>query len=399
MAKQTIFYSWQSDLPNALNRGFISNCLEQAIQQISSDDGLKVDPCLDRDTKDVPGTPDIVATIFEKIATADIFVGDVSFVSAGTGRQFPNPNVLIELGFAASSLGWQRIICVFNTHFGAMKDLPFDLRQRRIVSYKLSEDGEKSQQRKVLVSKLRASAKSIIEVPILEAERALHNLLSSVSAELINVIIFGQEFEERFDDPWLDSLRDQFQSSARYLADLALDNAARESGLDAELEALVDTLDKLANIEFEIGFGSTMSDLVMQAVELAISIKEQRITPIPLSDESIQTIDRNLESTLRKLAKLSSKIEELVEQCRYDDAKDEASELGLSILTMGHYNLDCIQNGLSKKLLNIGRNLHLVETIEIFADGGRSERKIVETIQMASKQFDKVLTSVKNRSL
>ena len=53
MATQTIFYSWQSDLPNSINRGFIQDCLERAIKELKSDEELALDPCLDRDTSGV----------------------------------------------------------------------------------------------------------------------------------------------------------------------------------------------------------------------------------------------------------------------------------------------------------------------------------------------------------
>jgi hypothetical protein len=62
-----IFYSWQSDLANATNRGFIEKALENAAKFIRNDDSIKVEPVIDRDTKDVPGSPDIAHTIFDKI--------------------------------------------------------------------------------------------------------------------------------------------------------------------------------------------------------------------------------------------------------------------------------------------------------------------------------------------
>ena len=65
MATHTIFYSWQSDLPNATNRGFIEDCLSRAIKDVKADEELELDPCLDRDTAGVPGSPDIANTIFE----------------------------------------------------------------------------------------------------------------------------------------------------------------------------------------------------------------------------------------------------------------------------------------------------------------------------------------------
>ena len=34
--KRTIFYSWQSDLSNSTNRGFIEECIEKAIKEIKN---------------------------------------------------------------------------------------------------------------------------------------------------------------------------------------------------------------------------------------------------------------------------------------------------------------------------------------------------------------------------
>lgn len=49
-------------------------------------------------------------------------------------RATPNPNVLVELGYAAHSLGWDRIIVVVNTAHGAIEELPFDFRARIVES-------------------------------------------------------------------------------------------------------------------------------------------------------------------------------------------------------------------------------------------------------------------------
>jgi len=51
----TVFYSWQSDLPNATNRSLIQDSLERAAKKLRADDTIKVEPVVDRDTQDVPG--------------------------------------------------------------------------------------------------------------------------------------------------------------------------------------------------------------------------------------------------------------------------------------------------------------------------------------------------------
>jgi hypothetical protein len=153
----TVFYSWQSDLPNSVNRGFIEDCLRRAIRNISATETLGIEPCLDRDTQNTPGAPDIAATIFDKIDKCHLFVCDVSIVNQNaSNRPTPNPNVLIELGYAVKTLGWNRIICVFNEATGGIQDLPFDLRQRRVRSYQLREGEDKADQRKLLMGLLKA---------------------------------------------------------------------------------------------------------------------------------------------------------------------------------------------------------------------------------------------------
>src|ERR1039458_3938628 len=112
--RRIVFYSWQSDLPNSVNRGFIQSALEQAATTIAADNTVAIEPVVDRDTQNVPGSPDIASTIFTKIASADIFVADVSIVTrAEMMRPAPNPNVLIELGYALKALGPERVILVF----------------------------------------------------------------------------------------------------------------------------------------------------------------------------------------------------------------------------------------------------------------------------------------------
>ena len=138
---QTIFYSWQSDLSDRTNRAFILDALEQAAQAVRSDASVGVDPVIDRDTAGVAGSPGIAATIFAKIAKADIFVPDVSLVTSHHAkRHSPNPNVLLELGFAMSQLSWDRVVMVMNTAFGDPARLPFDLRGHRVVTYKCSDE-------------------------------------------------------------------------------------------------------------------------------------------------------------------------------------------------------------------------------------------------------------------
>lgn len=161
--KMTVFYSWQSDLPNSINRGFIEDALERAVKNIRNDDSISIEPVLDRDTAGIPGSPDIAATIFSKIDHASVFVGDVSFINTSSdGRRTPNPNVAMELGYALKSLGSERVIAVFNEATGKIENLPFDLKMRRVETYRLPEGtSEKSEERKKLSAKFETALRYI----------------------------------------------------------------------------------------------------------------------------------------------------------------------------------------------------------------------------------------------
>ena len=161
--KKIIFYSWQSDLPNNQNRSFIETCLKRTLKEIKSE-VVSLDVVIDRDTKDVIGTPDISASIFSKIDKCSIFIADISFINSQYGgRLTPNPNVLIELGYAAKTIGWNNIICVFNNEYGKVENLPFDLRFRRPLTYRVNETSNKAVERKKLTKTLKTAIHSIIQ--------------------------------------------------------------------------------------------------------------------------------------------------------------------------------------------------------------------------------------------
>jgi hypothetical protein len=180
--KQIVFYSWQSDLPNACNRGFIQNALERAAESIKADDTVEIEPVVDRDTQDVPGAPDISSTIFAKITAADVFVADVSITGRGDTRPTPNPNVLIELGYAFKALGHERVVLVFNRAFGKIEELPFDLRMRRVLAYDMPvEEKQKAPERNILEKQLDAAIRAALgtaretATPSIPAVQAIEN--------------------------------------------------------------------------------------------------------------------------------------------------------------------------------------------------------------------------------
>jgi hypothetical protein len=185
-----VFYSWQTDLPNATNRGFIEKALEQAAKTIRNDDSIQVEPVIERDTLGVAGAPNIAETIFGKIDQAQIFVADISIINQGatspdeaTARPTPNPNVLLELGYALKAIGDKRIILVLNDAYGMPELLPFDLRMRRVIRYHMPKEAEE-----------RATERKRLEETIAEGIRTI--LTGQDAPQLGEVIQPSQQTEQ-----------------------------------------------------------------------------------------------------------------------------------------------------------------------------------------------------------
>ena len=141
-----------------------------------------------------PGAPDIASTIFKKIDKADVFVCDVSIVSKiEGGRPSPNPNVLIELGYALKALGQHRVTPVFNNAYGKIADLPFDLRGKRVIAYTLHLKEERSA-RKVLESSLGRALEDVFRHLDERRSIAKHSTFATdLVSTLVRIQVFGGE--------------------------------------------------------------------------------------------------------------------------------------------------------------------------------------------------------------
>src|SRR5713226_8806506 len=168
----TIFFSWQIDRPTKEGRNLVERALERAISRIGEDTEIEEavrELVVDRDTKGVPGSPPIVDTIFRKIDQAAVFVPDLTFVGKRVdGRPTPNPNVLIEYGWALKKHGHGYMVPVMNTAHGEPNDsnLPFDLKHlRHPITYNCPEGANEATRkaaREELAKHLAVAIKAVI---------------------------------------------------------------------------------------------------------------------------------------------------------------------------------------------------------------------------------------------
>ena len=177
-----VFYSWQSDLP--ITKRYISSCLNKIAKKDYDGNIISISS----DARNSNGSVNLTQTLFRKIRDAHVFVADLSIINSArqNDRKSCNPNVLIELGYAINCLGIDNIILLFDTKYGQVEDLPFDIRQNKIIKFNSDKD------KKSLEQTLTKEILSIIE----SINPSIYDYLYS---EINNIVIFHfMEFTKMF---------------------------------------------------------------------------------------------------------------------------------------------------------------------------------------------------------
>ncbi|WP_135355109.1 hypothetical protein [Leptospira ryugenii] len=139
---KTVFFAWQLDTNPDGNKNFIWNSLNESCKNLQESSVPELSPRPERDTLGISGTPNIVQTIFKKIDSCSFFIADVTFISKTQNEKYiVNPNVMLELGYAIKTIGWERTILVLNNAYGTAENLPFDIIQHRWpIEYRITSE-------------------------------------------------------------------------------------------------------------------------------------------------------------------------------------------------------------------------------------------------------------------
>ena len=200
--KVSIFYSWQSDSPTKTNRYYIEDILKKSLKQINKDN--RIVAWIDRDTKDELGSPEIHNSVFRKINHCKFFICDISLIN----DQVPNPNVLIELGYAIKVLGWNRIICLFNSCSGKVESLPFDINHNRVTQYDHNKKGEKKRIAEIIALNINSLfRKGELYNPIEDhLKKKIDYIVLKITRNLVNILDFEKNVNYSTRLPELDKL-------------------------------------------------------------------------------------------------------------------------------------------------------------------------------------------------
>lgn len=396
MPTSHIFYSWQSDLPSQTNKVFIQETLERAVQRVRLDNALTVELAIDRDTLGEPGSPDITTSIFKKIDKASAFLADVSIVHRSpNGRSAPNPNVLIELGYALKTLSAQRVILVFNLASGEISDLPFDLKSRRVLTYHLSQDSSSIPDREHIESSLRDAIVEILKLGSAEEFSRNSKFATELLAKLVHVLTLGEETPRIELKPWLDKVEQEFRGASRWLREANSSHLADELELSFDIDNLANLLDKVARHYHTFGDHDEYAEKVQKVVEGARALRDKLLQHGPLDENSREQITHLLGELSRRLHNWVVRFETATDEDYnlFEDLLESLTDIGFQLEQISCYPLDWSVPDLRMQLRTLGQDLHLIQHDHELSKYG-DEEALLEVI----KAWDTNLQSIAQRA-
>jgi len=223
----------------------------------------------------------------------------------------------------------------------------------------------------------------------------LSGLVSDLARILTDVLIYGDEVKERMVNPWLDLWRTQYGHLSAELRELSVSEVAISNNLSDDLKELALKLDEVANFRMYLGCGEEFDLVLSDALNAARELKKKYVDSIPLSKDSLHSAVSTITKASHQLGDLAKRAEAMVAAGRVDEIQAEASGIGAHLLRFAYFSLDKIAVGLSGALQSIGHQLHLIETMRIYMDGGRSLNAIVEKVSKLNDELYHLAESVK----
>lgn len=218
--------------------------------------------------------------------------------------------------------------------------------------------------------------------------------LSAIAGLLNNVLVSASEVEFRDCTPWLESLRYDFEASARQARSLLLEVPAAFDGLPAQLEAMAEQLDSAAHERLGLNFGwAEYRTAAREAANIASAIRTERFGDRLATPSNIAFVEKAFHDAVAALRQLGSRADGLAYR-RTDELKSEAAERGLELLRAVTYGIGFRDDATRAEIAKQARRLREVETRTIYMDGGKSIDDIVATVKDGAAQLTTIEASL-----
>lgn len=209
-----------------------------------------------------------------------------------------------------------------------------------------------------------------------------NKFLSALGSALVDILIYGSEFQQRRVNPWLDLVRTQLGADGEELRRLATEDVAREKGIHEKLLSIADRLDAAAAHRLTLGGESwqKLTRYIDDAVAEATEVKAECIDSLGISGGDRQELYGWIKRSSRELADLARRAEALANDGRMQELQTLASQIGRSLLVASYYLENEGLDDTIRELRAVGRALHLIETERLYMDGGQSMRRIIDQV-------------------
>lgn len=220
-----------------------------------------------------------------------------------------------------------------------------------------------------------------------EADDEKSQFYSRLAKVLSDVLVITDEASDRQINPWLDMWRSDLSYAASELREMAVLPIAEVDGVEGELKELAIALDEVANMRLYLGSGGDLEKGVNHIAELAQGLMEKLFSDAPLAEGALDQVRELLRTSALKLQDLYERSGEMVDSGRVEELQHEASELARPLTRVCWYNIDSIGANVKLELKEVARTLHLTETMQLYMDGGKSMRAVVDRIQESAEKL------------
>lgn len=204
-----------------------------------------------------------------------------------------------------------------------------------------------------------------------ESSNEIPYWIEHLASALLPVLIYGAEVEQRMIEPWLGQWMAEFRSSASLLRELLTSQEAPEQ-LSAAIEGLSMQLDEIANFRMRLGSGVALNTLIAKAVESSVSLWSKSVADAMRSVDRASDFEHALSIAVRKLNNIAGRGVDLVNAGRTKDLQDEVAEVGRDLLRATFLYARDQTSARTSAVRQAARGLHLIETVRLYMDGGRS---------------------------
>ena len=232
--------------------------------------------------------------------------------------------------------------------------------------------------------------------PSTESETPDSKLKSAIAGALNRLLIWEDIPEDiRHIKPALYEWKMDCRGSADALRALSANDTAVNLGLADQLREAADSLDYLANFKLYLGCRNELAKVEEKAYSLTKRLKAELIDSTPLAEGAKNQIKEVLIEQSRRLKDLELRSETMVNEGRIDDVQDEAGRLGNLFAQIAFYRLEFISPDAVEVLRSLAVKLRTLQYQDTYmADGGQSEKEVVEGIRECAKDLDQFIPKV-----